>query len=164
MKEEIVFLMWSDVAGAQNPAAEVAKQTGLKQTKIEQYIREHTRRILLEDGGAEMLLKHRLELEEVRHRGRVETVQQMQDLTVKALVRLSQTIHTANPREAATIAGILTDKSLLLSGQPTSRIARHDERMMNDEQLRERVKEQNERLAAMEDEEQQLKVVKGGAA
>lgn len=162
LKEELIFLMWTEVAGADNPSMELAKKTGLTSTTVDRLIQNHTRRILLEDGGAEMLLRHRLQLEEVRHKGRVETVEIMQNLTVKALARVDQTLHQASAREAATIAGIMTDKSLLLSGQPTSRIARTDERLMNENELKARAKANESKMDAMDDDEVALRVVTGG--
>jgi len=51
------------------------------------------------------------------------------------------------PLDATKTAAIFTDKALLLSGQPTSRVARTDERMMSDEELQEKAKEYDRMLS-----------------
>ena len=57
---------------------------------------------------------------------------------------------------AATIAGIFTDKSLLLSGQPTSRIARMDERFMAPDEMRVKLEAELKRFAKMQQEAEDI--------
>lgn len=156
MRDELIFSVWSGLTADDEAIRSIEKQTGMKKSVIETVVREHMKRLLFQEGGAEHLLARRLDLERVRHESRVTTIERMNDLVAKALAQTEARLASCDAKSAATIAGIFTDKSLLLSGQPTSRIARMDERFMAQDEMRAKLEAELKRFAKMQQEAEEI--------
>lgn len=165
IRDEMIFHYWGHLSGDDAAVQKIERITGIKRSIVESTIRDHMKRLLFEEGGAEHLLSRRLELEQVRHQSKVKTIERLHDIVEKALAQTEAKLAATTASQAAVIAGILTDKALLLAGQATSRIARMDERFMSPEEMKAKMQEELSKLQAMSDDEeklQKLKVVKGG--
>lgn len=156
MRDELIFSVWSGLSADDEAVRSIEKQTGLKKSLIEAVVRDHMKRLLFQEGGAEHLLARRLDLERVRHESRVQTIERMNDIVAKAIAQTEARLASCDAKAAATIAGIFTDKSLLLSGQPTSRIARMDERFMATDEMRVKIQDEMKRFAKMQQEAEEI--------
>lgn len=110
----------------------------------------------------EQEIQHKLLLEEQMYQGRKELTDAFLEGARRALDRATSLIPSMTAGQATTTSAVFTDKALLLSGQPTSRVARIEERMMSDEELRDKLMEYDRRLGST-DPNPQLKVVHGTA-
>lgn len=156
MRDELIFSVWSGLSADAEAVSQISKQTGLRKNLIESVIRDHMKRLLFQEGGPEHLLARRLDLERVRHESRVKTIETMNDLIAKALAQTESKLNACDAKSAAVIAGIFTDKALLLSGQPTSRIARMDERFMAPDEMRTKLEAEIKRFAKMQQEAEEI--------
>ena len=76
-----------------------------------------------------------IELENIRYKGRKDQIQTYQRGIAIFQFKCIAEAENMTGMEAGKMAAIWTDKMLLLSGQPTSRISKMDERMMGDAEL-----------------------------
>lgn len=126
--------------------AELKRKTGMHKTTAQRLLKAHRAAIEADPDGPAQELSHHTKLEEIRFQGRAQLI----DLMFEGAVRYAEKVVNAvgdkmTAVAAAKIAAIFTDKGLLLSGQPTSRVSRTDEKMLTDDELEERLKKYAER-------------------
>lgn len=134
IRAEVIVWLWTFKRLLPDCRKSMERATGLKWGVIEKVIEDHYVTVAGAPSALQMM-EEQVELQKVRHEGRVELINSLWDVSVRAIKVLNAKLQTLEPRQAATVAGIAIDKALLLSGQPTSRVARTDERLMSNEEL-----------------------------
>lgn len=145
VRDEIVVWLWTFKRMLPDCRKQMTKSTGLTWMVIEKIIQDHHAEVLGQ-GGALQIIEEQVELQKVRHEGRKLLIEGLWDTAVRARKVLEAKLQTMEPRQAATVMGIAIDKALLLSGQPTSRVARTDERFLTDQELQEKLMKTGQRL------------------
>lgn len=134
IRDEIVMWYWTTYRNHDDCWKRMQHITGLSKRALETIIQKHSVD-LMKTGGAQFLIEEELALEKFRYETRKGLISVLQDTAVRALKVLNSKLVGADARQAAGIAAICIDKSLLLAGQATTRVARSDERFMDDEAL-----------------------------
>lgn len=126
---------------------QLKRKTGMHKTTAQRLLKARRQAIEARPDGPVQELGHETRLEEIRFEGRKQLIDLCFDGAAKALQHGIERIKDMKGLEAIKAGAILTDKGLLLAGQPTSRVARTDEKMLSDEELAERLKKYKERRA-----------------
>lgn len=125
--------------------AQLKRKTGMHRSTAMRLLENHRKAVEeAPDGPAQELSTH-AKLEEVRFQGRKQLIELCFDGAQKALTHGIAQVGSMKGLEAIKAGAILTDKGLLLAGQPTSRVARTDEKMLTDDELAERLKKYQDR-------------------
>lgn len=137
LRRELFFLLYDLCEGS---LYRVKKVCGLHHDAQRKMLRDREQMRQGAPEIQELVNQHTVELEEVRFQGRKQLIELFYEGAARGLDRGLREIPDMKGLDAIKTAAIRVDKALLLSGQPTSRIAKTDERMMSDEELQERLR------------------------
>jgi hypothetical protein len=146
LRDELFLVAW-DLCG--HNFMELKRRTGMPPNTAKRILKMWKTREAKVPQLANARLETEVKLEEIRYQGRKELIEQFWHGARLALERAVSTIAKANHKDAARTAAIFTDKGLLLSGQPTSRVSRVDERTMSDEELQKRAAKLDKEVARL---------------
>jgi hypothetical protein len=145
-REEITFALL-DLCGQNRK--KLSQVTGMKVSAIN-YLVQRKNRALKQAGMEKHRIKHEIDLENIRYKGRKDQIKVYQHGIAIFQAKAIAEAENMTGKEAVTAAAIWTDKMLLLSGQPTSRISKMDERMMGDAELAKKSKALDEKLLKLQ--------------
>jgi hypothetical protein len=143
LRDEMAYIIY-DLEGSQ---LGVQRRTGLSPSTLKRILKERQKAIEETPGMPQVVLGNEIELEEVRFTGRKQLIDLCFDGALKALTAGVARIQDMKPMEQIKAGAIMTDKGLLLSGQPTNRVHKQDERMLSDEELKKKAQEYDQRVA-----------------
>lgn len=155
VKQEIIWAVY--LAHGRNIAA-TSHALGVKNViTVSKYVKEREEALKANYPALfQALEKREFDFHEQIFEGREDVVNHMNRIIKQALNLADGALADMRPIELIKTAAIFTDKTLLLTGQPTSRVARTDERMQSTEDLKKKLEElRGSRKSA-------LQVVEGG--
>lgn len=144
-REEMTFALL-DLCGQNRKI--LSRKTGMKVSAIN-YLVQRKNRALKQAGFEEHKIGHEIDLENIRYKGRKDQIQTYQRGVAIFQTKCISEAENMTGMEAGKMAAIWTDKMLLLSGQPTSRISKMDERMMGDTELAKKAKALEAKIAKL---------------
>jgi len=162
LKDEIIVLQWSMFEGMSAREKAVAKKLGLTEKVVKACLERNQAHLMLSEGGPAAILANHVRLAEVRFQGRKKLIEELMDLSLRALTVVNVKLETATPGQAMLIAAQSVDKALLLQGQANNIVKRQDERFHSDEELEAKKAASGAKLSAIEASKQRLKLVGGG--
>lgn len=152
LREELFFLAW-DLCG--QSYAELKRTTGMHHNAVTRLVTKRGKAIRRSPKLAKAVEAGEILLMQDRYQGRRQMIDELNQGALNAIRFGLQKLDKMLPYQAIRAAAVMIDKSLLLSGQPTSRVAKVDERGLTDQQL-------EKELEVLEGEAKRLGLVEGG--
>lgn len=137
IRDELVYLLF-DLSG--RSWAELKRKTGMHRTTAVRIMANREKSLQDRPEGKAQVFMHQAILEETRFSGRKHLIDLCFDGATKGFTKGIYEMSSMTALQAVKAAAIMTDKGLLLAGQPTNKVGKTDARMMSTEELAEELK------------------------